>query len=274
MRTMRILPAILLAVPLLHGTGAEGGDKLRIAARWSEGEVARSLAESSMELSGTVLQEGQPAELKVHKEERREWSDEILALAEGRPSRWKRTWSICETRHEMTQNGESPGPTTETGALKGRTLTLVRDASGVKVEEPGVSSAELEAGDLAPPDRWATMLPESEVEAGATWTLDTERVLRMMPALKSKDARMTCVFRGMKPHGGAQAARIDLELTATIQDAALPGPTTVESKGQAFWDVANGRLLEITLEGTMTIDAGPGGKLSGPTKLSLKVETR
>jgi len=174
--------------------------------------------------------------------------DEVLAVKDGARAKVRRTF-VASVSTTLEAGGEAT-PRRTHAPFEGQTAILVADGDGTRIVGELDGEEELTASDRALASRWEGLLPEAPVEVGESWTLSEVAARRLLEGLEPTKASGWCKLLRVEEVEGATLARLQLELRATL--ASEPGRAReLEASGVVQWNVAGGRLAEVTLSGEL-----------------------
>lgn len=108
--------------------------------------------------------------------------------------------------------------------------------------------------------------PDKPVRVGESWVGD----FNMSKAGAAGEAKATYTFKGVKPHGKSSVAEIGVSIS-TKNQAGPTGGMVSKGTGTMLLNASDGQLLSLTVNMTITMAGGKGGKpIVLPTTISLK----
>jgi hypothetical protein len=266
------LPALLVCAAL-----AFASDKVKLEAKHAKGEVFVEKSTLRARLSAKLDDgAGHVGEFVLVSNERKEIRDEVLEVAEGRPTKVKRTFAVWDREDTRRIAGQPvPNAPDQKGPkpIAGKSVTLVLDGERPKAEEAPPEAKDLDEGDLRLASKFELLLPAGEVEEGATWSLDDAALKRFFAGRVVESARVACVFEGLVDFKGGRAAKLMTEVEVAYP--AEPGKQvrrTMKMRGPVFWDPAAGRFLQASFSGEATAELPGLATIVGPIETEISLD--
>lgn len=249
-----------------------GARRLAAGLRAGDRIVRQSEVETEMDRVGPIddLPAGQILRSTLYR--KRRFSDEILSVADGRPTSVRRTYFKSFERARLELTGGGVQDREGASAVEGARVRITRDGSGrlrAEGEElpPGVTEADLDEILVLDAVALSSFVPGREAAPGDAWEVDIERfadLLGKRPPDSDYAGTIDVTYVRRVLYDGVDCAHLQLVADLTLtdrQEGGVPFRKTAKMllTGQIYHVLDEGRPIFATASGPYTIDYQPTG---------------